>query len=102
MRVVSPQLHLLCACTALALARRRGTAAPANAHWSCPTDLTARELLKKADLATLLGHGVAHLGRNEDAKKDGDPESFVERKIHMRKGTRQVVHDTFGHQLLQS
>ena len=47
-----------------------------------PNDLYARELLKKADLATPTSeHGVAHLGRNEDAKKDGDPESFVERKF---------------------
>ena len=46
------------------------------------TDVTARELLKKADLATPTSeHGVAHLGRNEDTKKDGDPESFVERKF---------------------
>jgi hypothetical protein len=47
-----------------------------------PTDVTARELLKKADLAAPTSeHGVAHLGRNEDEKKDGDPESFVERKF---------------------
>ena len=47
-----------------------------------PTDVTARELLKKTDLVTPTSeHGVAHLGRNEDKKKDGDPESFVERKF---------------------
>src|SRR4029077_16008893 len=47
-----------------------------------PTDVTARELLKKADLATpTSGHGVAHLGRHEAAKQDGDPESVVERKF---------------------
>jgi tetratricopeptide (TPR) repeat protein len=45
-----------------------------------PTDLTARELLKKTDLAAPTSeHGVVHLGRDEDKKKDGDPESFVER-----------------------
>ena len=50
-----------------------------------PTDLTARELLKQADLADLVSptqdHGVVHLGRNKDKKKDGDPESFVRQKF---------------------
>ena len=47
-----------------------------------PTDATTRELLKKADLVVPTSErGVAHLGRNEDKKKDGDPESFVERKF---------------------
>jgi hypothetical protein len=30
-------------------------------------------------VASTSEHGVAHLGRNEDKKKDGDPQSFVER-----------------------
>jgi tetratricopeptide (TPR) repeat protein len=56
-----------------------------------PTDMTARELLKKTDLATPTSeHGVAHLGRNEDKKKDGDPESFVEKKFTCGK-----EHDTW-------
>jgi protein O-mannosyl-transferase len=47
-----------------------------------PTDLTARELLKKSDLASpTQDHGVVHLGRNEDKKQDGDPESFVRKKF---------------------
>jgi tetratricopeptide (TPR) repeat protein len=47
-----------------------------------PTDLTARELLKKVDLASpTQDHGVVHLGRNEDKKQDGDPESFVRKKF---------------------
>src|SRR4029077_14160064 len=34
-----------------------------------PTDVTARKLLKKADLATPTSeHGVVHLGRTEDQK----------------------------------
>ena len=45
-----------------------------------PTDLTARELLKQADLVSpTQDRGVAHLGRNKD--KDGDPESFVRQKF---------------------
>jgi protein O-mannosyl-transferase len=45
-----------------------------------PTDLTARELLKQADLASpTQDRGVAHLGRNKD--KDGDPESYVRQKF---------------------
>ena len=50
-----------------------------------PTDVTAREFLKQADLADLISptqdHGVAHLGRNRDKKKDGDPEAFVRQKF---------------------
>ena len=50
-----------------------------------PTDLTACELLKQADLADLVSptqdHGVVHLGRNKDKNKDGDPESFVRQKL---------------------
>jgi tetratricopeptide (TPR) repeat protein len=47
-----------------------------------PTDLTARELLKKTDLAAPTSErGVVHLGRNEEKKRDGDPESFVEKKF---------------------
>jgi len=50
-----------------------------------PTDLTARELLKQADLAGLVSptqdHGVVHLGRNKDKGKDGDPESYVRQKF---------------------
>jgi tetratricopeptide (TPR) repeat protein len=47
-----------------------------------PTDLTARELLKETDLASpTQGHGVVHLGRNEEKKRDGDPESFVRKKF---------------------
>ena len=46
-----------------------------------PTDLTARELLKQADLASASqDHGVAHLGRNKE-RKDGDPESYVRQKF---------------------
>ena len=45
-----------------------------------PNDLTARELLKQADLMPpTQEHGVAHLGR--DKGKDGDPESFVRQKF---------------------
>jgi len=51
-----------------------------------PTDLTARELLKKSDLASpTQDHGVVHLGRNEDKKQDGDPESFVRKKFRCGK-----------------
>ncbi len=50
-----------------------------------PTDLTARELLKQADLGDLASptqdHGVAHLGRSKERNKDGDPESFVRQKF---------------------
>src|SRR5205823_9994845 len=50
-----------------------------------PNDLTARELLKQADLADLVSptqdHGVVHLGRDENKKKDGDSESFVRQKL---------------------
>jgi len=45
-----------------------------------PTDLTANELLKQADLASATqDRGVAHLGRNKE--KDGDPESYVRQKF---------------------
>jgi tetratricopeptide (TPR) repeat protein len=45
-----------------------------------PTDLTAHELLKQADLASASqDRGVAHLGRNKE--KDGDPESYVQQKF---------------------
>jgi hypothetical protein len=67
------------------LSRSRADEARALLHSAlelAPTDLTARELLKKADLAAPASeHGVVHLGRNEDEKKDGDPESFVEKKF---------------------
>jgi tetratricopeptide (TPR) repeat protein len=47
-----------------------------------PNDLTARELLKKTDLASpTQDRGVVYLGRNQDKKIDGDPESFVRRKF---------------------
>jgi tetratricopeptide (TPR) repeat protein len=47
-----------------------------------PGDLTARELLKQTDLAPpTQDHGVIHLGRNQDKKMDGDPESFVRTKL---------------------
>jgi len=47
-----------------------------------PTDLTARKLLEQADLASpTQDHGVVHLGRNQDKKMDGDPESFVRKKF---------------------
>jgi tetratricopeptide (TPR) repeat protein len=45
-----------------------------------PTDLTARELLKQADLVSpTQDRGVAHLGRTKE--KDGDPESYVRQKL---------------------
>jgi protein O-mannosyl-transferase len=47
-----------------------------------PGDLTARKLLKQTDLAPpTQDHGVIHLGRNQDKKMDGDPESFVRTKF---------------------
>jgi tetratricopeptide (TPR) repeat protein len=50
-----------------------------------PTDLTAHELLKQADLADLASptqdHGVIHLGRNNEKNKDGNPESYVRQKF---------------------
>jgi tetratricopeptide (TPR) repeat protein len=50
-----------------------------------PTDLTARELLKQADLADLGSptqeHGVVHLGRSEEKNRDGNPESYVRQKF---------------------
>jgi len=53
-----------------------------------PTDLTARELLKQADLADLVSptqdQGVVHLGRSQN--KDGNPESYVRRKFKCGKG----------------
>jgi tetratricopeptide (TPR) repeat protein len=55
-----------------------------------PTDLTARELLKQADLADLVSptqeHGVVHLGHSEEKKKDGNPESYVQQKFKCGKG----------------
>jgi tetratricopeptide (TPR) repeat protein len=45
-----------------------------------PTDVIARKLLKKTDLVTPTSeHGLVHLGRNEEKKQDGDPDSFVEK-----------------------
>jgi tetratricopeptide (TPR) repeat protein len=50
-----------------------------------PADLTARELLKQADLADLASptqeHGVVYLGHSEEKKKDGNPESYVRQKF---------------------
>ena len=50
-----------------------------------PTDLTARELLRQADLADLASptqdHGVVHIGRNSEKNQDGDPEAFVRKKF---------------------
>jgi tetratricopeptide (TPR) repeat protein len=50
-----------------------------------PTDLTARELLKQANLADLVSptqdHGVVHLGHSNEKNKDGDPESYVRQKF---------------------
>jgi len=49
-----------------------------------PADLTARELLKQADLIPpTQNQGVAQLGRNKD--KDGDPESSVRQKFRCGK-----------------
>jgi len=49
------------------------------------TDLTARELLRQADLANLASptqdNGAVHIGRSMDKKKDGDPESYVRQKF---------------------
>jgi tetratricopeptide (TPR) repeat protein len=50
-----------------------------------PADLTARELLKQADLADLATptqeDGVIYLGHSEGKKKDGNPDSYVRQKF---------------------
>jgi tetratricopeptide (TPR) repeat protein len=67
------------------LSHSRGDEARALLHSALelsPTDLTARGLLKKVNLASPnQDHGIVHIGRNEDKRQDGDPESFVRKKF---------------------